>query len=285
MITVNTTPNMYGITLKGDYDDLNSLYDSLFDYLEFYNDSHEEFPDHEYEYLLSLNYDIRHCYQGDRNVEKAKDGHTYYSVEILYPLILHYMITFENILEEEPEESWLEAKNDFGEKWADRYSIMDARKDIGAISYLTSLFWINLRELLGRETIETIFNYYESVEYPIPAALYCDALIHCQLVNFDEMNETEKKSFLIASLYEIIGSDDIDDYSDEFKKDEDLLYKALGDLINRKVPRFPVREDFYLTLDNFHDPAEPLYEDVFQQFLDDTYGEDPDPFEEEEFNW
>lgn len=285
MLTVKATPNLYGVTLRGDYDDLNSLYDSLYDYLEFYNDSHEEFPDHEYEYLLSLNYDIRHCYQGDRNIEKAEDGHTYYSVEILYPLILHYMITFENILEEEPEESWLEAKNDFGEKWADRYSIMDARKDIGAISYLTSLFWINLRELLGRETIETIFNYYESVECPIPAALYCDALIHCQLGNFVEMNEKEKKSFLIASLYEIIGSDDIDDYPDEFKKDNDLFYKALGDLINRKIPRFPVREDFYLALDNFHDPAEPLYEDMFQQFLDDTYGVDNDPFGEEGFNW
>ena len=85
MLTVKATPNLYGVTLRGDYDDLNSLYDSLYDYLEFYNDSHEEFPDHEYEYLLSLNYDIRHCYQGDRNVEKAEDGHTYYSVEILYP--------------------------------------------------------------------------------------------------------------------------------------------------------------------------------------------------------
>ena len=99
------------------------------------------------------------------------------------------------------------------------------------------------------------------------------------------MNEQEKKNFHIASLYEIIGSDDIDDYPYEFKKDEELFYTALGDLINPKVPRFPVREDFYRALDKFHDPSEPLYEDIFQDFLDKTYGVDPDPFETGEFNW
>lgn len=285
MLTVTTTPNLYGVTLKGDYDDLNSIYDSLYDYLGFYNDSHEEYPEHEYEYLLSLNYDIRHAYQGDRNVEKADDGNTYYSVEILYPLIFHYMITFENILEEEPEESWLEATNDIGEKWGDRYSLMDARKDIAAIRCLTSLFWINLRELLGKKTIETIFNYYESVEYPIPAALYSDAITHCQIVNFGEMHKEEKKKFYIASLYEIIGSEDIDDYPEEFKKDKKLFYDAIDMLNDGTTTIFPTREDFYQKLDEFHDPTKPLYEEDFYSFLDDTYGEDPDPFETGDFNW
>lgn len=285
MLKIKTTPNLYGVTLMGDYAGLNSLYDSLYDYLEFYNDSHEEFPDHEYEYLLSLNYDIRHCYQGDRNIEKDEGGNKIYSVEILYPLIFHYMITFENILDEEPEESWLDAKNDIGEKWSERYSLFDARKDMAAIRYLTSLFWMNTRELLGKDTAETIFNYYESVEYPLTASLYCNAIIHCQMVNFEEMNEQEKKNFHIASLYEIIGTDDIDDYPDEFEKDDKLFYGALNGLLNRKPPRFPDREDFYMALDRFHDPAEPLYEDIFQDFLDKTYGVDPDPFETGEFHW
>ena len=162
---------------------------------------------------------------------------------------------------------------------------MDARKDMAAIRYLTSLFWINLRELLGSKTIEKIYNYYESFEYPIPAALYCDTIIHCQLVNFEGMHKKEKKNFFIASLYEIIGSDDIEDNPDEFKADKKLFHDAIDMLNDGETKIFPERDDFYQKLDEFHDPSKPLYEDVFYRFLDDTYGEDPDPFEQKEFHW
>ena len=69
MITIKTTPNFYGISLQGDYLDLNELYDSISRYLELYMKNNEFYPYHEYEYLLSLNYDIRHAYMGTRNVE------------------------------------------------------------------------------------------------------------------------------------------------------------------------------------------------------------------------
>ena len=36
MITIKTTPNFYGISLQGDYLDLNELYDSISRYLELY---------------------------------------------------------------------------------------------------------------------------------------------------------------------------------------------------------------------------------------------------------
>ena len=138
---------MYGVTLMGDYEDLDKLYDSISNYLSFYIDNAEYYPYHEYEYLLSLNYDIRHCYQGDRgyeiidnnsdsygsmagvilepteefreeikNVRKSqKKGNLYYTVEILYPLIFHYMIAFEEILIDEPMDSWLEKFADLTE--------------------------------------------------------------------------------------------------------------------------------------------------------------------------
>ena len=63
MLKVRTTPNLYGVTLMGDYEDLDKLYDSISNYLSFYIDNVEYYPYHEYEYLLALNYDIRHCYQ------------------------------------------------------------------------------------------------------------------------------------------------------------------------------------------------------------------------------
>ena len=69
MLKVRSTPNLYGVTLMGDYDDLDKLYDSISNYLAFYQDNSVWFPYPEYEYMLSLNYDIRHCYQGDRGYE------------------------------------------------------------------------------------------------------------------------------------------------------------------------------------------------------------------------
>ena len=58
MLSVKTTPNLYGISLRGDYTDLNEIYDALSRYLDFYQRHSESYPYHEYEYLLSLNYDI-----------------------------------------------------------------------------------------------------------------------------------------------------------------------------------------------------------------------------------
>ena len=39
MITLTNTPNNLGIFIKGDYNDLNSLYDSLANYVDFYIDN------------------------------------------------------------------------------------------------------------------------------------------------------------------------------------------------------------------------------------------------------
>ena len=35
MLKIKTTPNLYGVTLMGDYEDLNELYDSISRYLRF----------------------------------------------------------------------------------------------------------------------------------------------------------------------------------------------------------------------------------------------------------
>ena len=74
MITIKTTPNRFGISLQGDYHDLNALYDSIARYLELYMANNKFYPYHEYEYLLSLNYDIRHAYMGTRDVEIKKNN-------------------------------------------------------------------------------------------------------------------------------------------------------------------------------------------------------------------
>ena len=319
MIKIRTTPNMYGVTLMGDYEDLDKLYDSISNYLSFYIDNAEYYPYHEYEYLLSLNYDIRHCYQGDRGCEivengaerfgewadasreygladeaaksfrnlhnKHKHGNLYYTVEILYPLIFHYLIAFEEILLDEPEESWLEKDTEFGGKWSDHYSMIDAKRDRAAISNLIGLIWENVQELFGRERAKNIYDYFNEVEYTLPSSMYCDALIHCQLVNFPDMNDDEKIKFLLASIYEIIDVDNLSTYPEEYEPSNSEYRDAVGSLNTGDTLKFPVREDFYDAMDKVYDPSKPFYRDDFDRFMNDTYGEDPDPFEIGGFEW
>lgn len=317
MLKIRTTPNLYGVTLMGDYDDLDKLYDSLSTYLAFYNDNVEYMPYHEYEYLLSLDYDIRHCYMGDRGYESVdnradrfdewskggygyseedekelkklynlyKNGNLYYTVEILYPLIFHYIIALEMILEDEPRDEWFETESYTDHRWGDRYSLIDAMRDRAAIENLVGLFWENVQELLGREKAGRVYQYYRAIEYPVPASTYCDALIHCQLVNFDTMTTEEKLDYHLASIYEIMDVEDIEIYPDEFRADADLYYNAVENLNKNGQKRFPVRTEFYRELDKIYDPSKPMYQDDFDRFLNDTYGEDPDPFETGDFEW
>ena len=76
MITIKTTSNLYGVTLMGDYEDLDKLYDSLSNYLSFFINNADYYPYHEYEYLLSLNYDIRHCYMETGAMKPLRTGQT-----------------------------------------------------------------------------------------------------------------------------------------------------------------------------------------------------------------
>lgn len=108
MISLKTTPKLNGISIQGDFDDLNHLYDALSEYTNFYIDGimleiesdyvkehgialKEMTPEqrdeyftlnkHEIEYfeamrenILGLCYDIRHAYQGDRGIALVENG-------------------------------------------------------------------------------------------------------------------------------------------------------------------------------------------------------------------
>jgi hypothetical protein len=121
MLIVEMTPNLLGIKIAGDYDDLNELYDAIWALTI----ADSDFPEDKRlrgtadelamsTRLLSLCYDIRHAYQGDRNVELKDNGlnewtaeclgidtnlkSVVFSVEVLYPeamyeaLILNYLM-------------------------------------------------------------------------------------------------------------------------------------------------------------------------------------------------
>ena len=122
MLTVEMTPRLLGFKIAGDFDDLNELYDAVWALTV----ANEDFPDDEHLHgdideqimstrLLALCYDIRHAYQGGRNIELKNSGLSEYgakyhgipmveknvvfSVEVVYPeamyeaLALNYLMS------------------------------------------------------------------------------------------------------------------------------------------------------------------------------------------------
>lgn len=77
MIIVEKAREGNGISLKGDFFDLDRLYFAIFKYAGFHGiDSKCTFPGYDAicENLLGLCYEIRHAWQGDRNIEQVYNG-------------------------------------------------------------------------------------------------------------------------------------------------------------------------------------------------------------------
>lgn len=306
MIKIKTTPNLYGISLIGDYQDLKELWQSIGDYLRFYIENNDAYPYHEYEFLLSLNYDIRHAYMGCRGVSieennaeevgmiaqgiyeipeeakeefnsiqrKFKNGNLYYQVEILYPQVFHYMIALGLILDDYYLNEWLGIDSSVFPS----YDILSLEHDRAVVQHFVSLLWINVRELFGTETAIALYDYYENCEPFFLSYIYTDALIHCQIANWKEMNTEQKKKYLLLSIYELMDTVMMLEEPEEYDENYEL-YKNAFQLSNtekngRKI--FPMKEEFFASLENYFPANKPLYEDDFDQFLIDTYGEAPD---------
>ena len=121
-----------------DYEDLNALHSALSDYLRFYFEHQDNVESSScYENILGLCYDIRHAYQGDRNIEavdnnyenigqlascifsvdsqslqkernKYKSGNLYFNVEVLLSLGYLYLYTLQAIVEDHYHASWFD---------------------------------------------------------------------------------------------------------------------------------------------------------------------------------
>ena len=315
MLTVKTTPHMYGISLQGDYTDLNSIYDALSRYLEFYQEHTESFPYHEYEYLLSLNYDIRHAWMGTRDhvvIENNADeygriaegmyslpedfkkeisgvrknhkhGNLYFSVNILYPLAFHYLVSLERILDDYYLPSWFEMDEKEKDAEDDLYHItydkIMANHDRAQIRLLTSLLWDNLTELFGSETALEAYAYFVDQEYGFTHSLYIDALLHHMMVCFEQLNENERKNYLYLTFMEILDTEDLRDTPTEFPECYQRYRKTLAaweKVGAQKAPankkEFPTQHAFYREFNLFTNTKKPLYQDDFDQFLENQYG-------------
>lgn len=100
MITAKPTEHLNGIMIEGEYDDFSEMVESIYRMTgleEDYNDFYWSVKNR----LLGICYDIRHAYQGDRNVKLVDNGvdeelmkwhsmilprqNVHYAVEVLFP--------------------------------------------------------------------------------------------------------------------------------------------------------------------------------------------------------
>ena len=215
---------------------------------------------------------------GDRERQRMennawKTGNLYFGVNILYPLVFHYLIAFENILQDEPGMECFTDLTDVDEPWMENYTYFDAMADQNQIRHFISLLWKNVQDLLGKDLTTMIYAYYEEGDYMVPLSLYCDALLHCQQRSFPKLKAEEKLQFYELCLYNIIDSEallsDPSDYADSY-----VRYEKCRKSLNKKekLPVFPEKELFYDQLDKAFPAESPLYEDTFDAFLEKTYG-------------
>ncbi|MGI6307744.1 MAG: DUF6904 family protein [Dethiobacteria bacterium] len=114
MIIIKNTPNLTGVTISGDFNDLYNLVEALHDItINEYSEKHHQYIDISTR-VLGLCYDIRHACQGDRKVElvdnnmtedkmkwhsiNAPKNNVYYSCNYLYPEMFFVMLALNALI-------------------------------------------------------------------------------------------------------------------------------------------------------------------------------------------
>ena len=114
MIKIETTPNLAGVRISGDYDDLYNLNNAFYDItIDEFDEKNKEYIDMSMR-LLGLSYDIRHASQGDRDVEAVDNGmdrekmkylsmivpdrNVYYSCNYMYPEMIYCMLAINTLI-------------------------------------------------------------------------------------------------------------------------------------------------------------------------------------------
>ena len=208
---------------------------------------------------------------------KHKNGNLYFGVEILYPLVFHYLANLSEITYEDPTSDWF----DNLPKLMSDYNMIHANRDRAMLLHFTSLLWENIENVLGSKQALAAMEYYENnEEFILAPSLYTDALIHWQLAHFDKLSEEDKRLFLLKSLYEIIDAEDLLQSPNECKQAYKQHKEASESIMKNGLPAFPEKDTFYQLLDKLLPNGEPLYESTFDAFLNTHYGVITDEYPE-----
>ena len=267
MLIIENTPQLAGITIKGDYQDLKSLHRAISNYSEFY------FPHQDnvnagncHECLLGLCYDLRHAFQGDRNFESMENnadriagmvgiitepargemelikaaraaygnGNLYFSVEVLYPWALYYTQVLHSITDVAYSKAWFEDL-DFP------YDEYQAEKDAASIHQFVLLIWEAIRNVLPPQDVKCIYDYCRMFAKEDYYMSYPDMYLEwlCSWWVSALCNREDRQSMLSLLCLELSSvneedeleiQDELDEIQDELNKIQEKLDKKQEEL-------------------------------------------------------
>lgn len=296
MLMIKNTKMLTGITVHGDYQDLNSLYDSLHKYLAFYFQNQENYDNDFYESLLGLCYDIRHAYQGDRNIESVENnaenigmlasciyqmdeealtedrskyasGNLYFSVEILYPLALFYHYSLQYILDDWYDAEWF-CSLDFP------YDRLTMQRDRSVIQMFLDIFWFHLKNTLPDNTAINLYDYFENNTEVYPChPLYVECLCQFYVSQTKSLPEDNKKVYLLGLAYELASSELLTQYPDQFAQ-ASADYQSALDVIKEgtQLPLYSYIDFYNLYTDFFNDSTKKVTEESQEDFIQKYFG-------------
>lgn len=309
MITLTNTPNNLGILIKGDYNDLNSLYDSLANYVDFYInniilDCHEEdkqaeekkegIPSYTRYFELIRNniyglcHDLRKAYEGRRNVHQENNGdflNTYNSVEIFYPWALYCLFILDDMTNNYYEKHWLSRKETLP---VPNYGEMEILQDTARIKLFIADIWCALKALLG-DNYSALYHYFQDKEPDDPAdsgyiAGMCDYLVKLgnKIKNKSLLKQVRKEAITLIA-YELLCSEELLENNEYAEKHYALARKQYHEC-GTKIEEI-TKQDF-LTHSKFSAYAllyakEHNYEFDEEEFLHSIFGD----FQESNFIW
>ncbi|TDW16466.1 hypothetical protein EDD63_12323 [Breznakia blatticola] len=184
MITVKPTKNLLGVTISGNYRDFSELVDAMHNITKFDDDSSD--PNYGISLqVLAMCYDMRHAYQGDREINKVSEevfGENMeiynettiiYSFNIMFPQAIFYAFAAPKLAKYA---KVLVTTKELEDKYARIYSYPMYLRDKGLINYLSAKILEAVEEVIGFEATSKLIRSYErsAVSYKDYLALYVD---------------------------------------------------------------------------------------------------------------
>lgn len=173
MLQAKPTEHLMGITIQGDYNDFSELVDSIYSITGLEEDSGDIYYGVKNR-LLGICYDIRHAYQGDRNVvlvdnnmdrEKMKwhekitsEQNVYYSVEILFPEAIFVAAAVPNMYMFS--NKYYGSRAEKNEMNIPPVPFSNYMRDKANLDVLCSGIWQALGAVIGEDELEKIIHAY-----------------------------------------------------------------------------------------------------------------------------
>lgn len=222
MIKLENTENLTGISIVGDYYDLDNLVEA------FHTITVDEFSGKNSEYIemstriLSICYDIRHAYQGDREVvlmDNNMDEHkmkyhsiitnttnVYYKCTCLYPEMIYTMLALNNLIDLRMKE--LTKKKYMPDMSLDKKVVWD--KTIATIRSFQSEFALCMKELLTERQFSIWLRYMNEDSFLIYPMYH--QFLDVINVEYIHMSKEQKQNILNKISKRIALFYDDDDY-------------------------------------------------------------------------